>query len=84
MYIHIANIPENAYDYLSEGFTREDLLAVLAGQGFGDPTMGLQTTATEGYISNDTGSSSANMMLFDHLDNLNRYQQEGQQENGPR
>ncbi|KAI7852450.1 hypothetical protein BDC45DRAFT_607325 [Circinella umbellata] len=69
-----ANIPENAYDYLSEGFTREDLLAVLAGQGLRDPTMGLQTTATEGYISNDNGSSSANMMLFDHLDNLNRYQ----------
>ncbi|KAI9495478.1 hypothetical protein BDB00DRAFT_235065 [Zychaea mexicana] len=82
-----ANIPESAFDYLSEGFTREDLLAVLAGQGLGDPSMGLQAANSimEGYISNDTTSAPTNnMMLFDHLDNLNRYQHEGQQENGPR
>ena len=74
---------DNSFDFeIPDGFTREDVLAVLAGQGFADPTVGLQSMEGSGYMSTDT-AATANMMLFDHLENFNRYH-DSQQGSGSR
>ncbi|KAI8140602.1 hypothetical protein BJV82DRAFT_211684 [Fennellomyces sp. T-0311] len=82
-FLRNANISDTSFDFdIPDGFTREDVLAVLAGQGFGDPTVGLQSMEGSGYMSTDMGAT-ADMMLFDHLENFNRYH-ESQQGNGSR